>query len=67
MHCLGINLLPFPAHEPIEKNFGGMGMRRVLEDHQMAAAAADIDTFLGYGKRRHRQTGFDEKARRNNK
>ena len=27
----------------------------------MAAAAADIDTFLGYGERRHRQSGFDER------
>ena len=61
MHRFGVNILAFPAHKPVEKQPRGVGMRRICQDDDMAAAAGDVHPFLGRRQRRDRQTRFDER------
>src|SRR3990170_5761891 len=60
-HGSGKNLLTVSSEQPVHEHFGRVGVRLVFENHQVAVAAADVETFLRDRQRNHRQSGLDER------
>src|SRR5262245_2870424 len=63
LHNSAIPILAFSAQEPIDENFGGIGMRWIVDDAQHTETVASRQPFLRCWRRLDRQACFDERLR----